>query len=89
MDRAEAYELASRELGLIESGGYGAAAEHIDTAAQKVVSVSSGNSYDVEISYHWKEARHEHILVICTVTSKSWFAHEKLEESLTLYEAAN
>jgi len=84
MDRAEAYKLAQDELGEIEEAGYIAASEHIDTIALKEVTSLSGKAYEIELSYLWKESEHEDILVICRVTSKSWFTHQQLEESITL-----
>ena len=74
MDRAEAYELASRELGLIESSGYGAAAEHIDTAAQKVVSTHMTLRFPITgkrpgMNTFWLSAR---LLLKAGLFMKSW-----------------
>ena len=88
MDRAEALSLAKKELDSIRQAGYGAAAEHIDTVQQKCVTDDSGHGYDLEVSYLWEDLEHENILVICRVTSKTWFAHERLEASVTLAASA-
>ena len=88
MDRVEAYELARKELSTIEISGYGVASEHIDTVFHKDVSAVSGTTYDVELTYAWEGSEHEEILVFCVVTSKSWFKHEHLEESITLCSRA-
>lgn len=88
MDLAEAYELALKELRVIENAGYGVASEHIETIFQKDVPAASGTTYEVELTYVWEGAEHEEILVICRVTSKSWFKHEHLEESVTLCSRA-
>ena len=88
MDRAEAYELVRNELSIIENAGYGVVAGHIDTVVLKEVSAASGTSYEVELSYLWEDPEREKILVICRVTSKSWFKHEQLEESVILCSRA-
>jgi len=84
MDRSEAHELADSELRSIKSGGYVLASEHLDTAALKTVVAPTGASYEVELSYQWKDAAHEEILVICRVTTNKWFTHQYVEESITL-----
>lgn len=84
MDRAEAHKLAHDELKKIEQAGYAIATEHVDTAALKVVSSPTGTTYEIELSYHWKDTVHDEILVICRVTSKKWFTHEHIEEAITL-----
>jgi hypothetical protein len=84
MNRKEAYKVAHDELLQIEGDGYAIASEHIETTHLKQISGASGSKYDVEISYLWKDQEHEEILVICRVTSKDWFSHEHLEESLVL-----
>ena len=84
MDRSEARQLAQKELQVIADAGYPSAAEHIETVICKEVCAADGTHYDMELSYHWKGEVHEDILVICTLTSKDWFSHERLEESTTL-----
>ena len=84
MNRAEAGELALSELRLVEREGCGCASKHLGTSTRKALTADSGTRYDVELSYHWKGDSHEEILVICTVTSKDWFSHERVEKSLTL-----
>jgi len=84
MDRTEACRISNNELSVIESAGYAIASGHIETAVLKKVTTAGGASYEVELSYHWKEQEHENILVICTVTSKSWFTYDRIEGSITL-----
>ena len=84
MDRAEAHEMAQQELKVIEAAGYAIASEHLDTATLKDVTSPAGNGYEIELSYQWKDLEHEEILVICRVSSRKWFTHEHLEESVTL-----
>jgi hypothetical protein len=88
MNRIEAYKLAQNELGKIEEAGYAAAAEHVGTISLKDMSAPNGRTFELELSYHWNDEDQESILVICRVISKSWFEHEKLEESITLYADA-
>ncbi|MGB1142093.1 MAG: hypothetical protein ACPG1A_14420 [Halioglobus sp.] len=87
MDKAEARALAQASLATIASDGYGAAAEHVDTVHLDQVTADSGTHYEMETSYLWKGEAHEDILVICRITSKHWFSHEHLEESITLHTA--
>jgi hypothetical protein len=88
MNRAEAYILAKNELNVIESDGYGTASQHIETIIQKSVSAPSGSDYDVELSYLWENSNNDKILVICRVSSRNWFQHEQLEETITLCSRA-
>jgi hypothetical protein len=88
MDRVEAYKLARDELGKVEEAGFAAASEHIDMISLKDVSAPSGKTFEIELSYLWKDTDQEEILAICRVTSKSWFEHERLEESITLCTSA-
>ena len=78
--------MARDELSKIEAAGYAAASEHIDTVSLKDMSVPGGDSYEVELSYLWKDREQASILAICRVTSKSWFERNQLEESVTLCE---
>ena len=87
MDKTEARTLARHSLAAIAAEGYGAAAEHVDTVHLGNVTADSGTDYELETSYLWKDKEHEDILVICRVTSKGWFSHEHLEESITLHTA--
>ena len=84
MDRSEAQQLAQTELRAIRDGGYALASEHLDTATLKMVTCATGSVYEVELSYQWKGAEHEEILVICRVSAKKWFTHQYVEESITL-----
>ena len=84
MDRSEAHEIADGELKSIKSGGYALASEHLDTAMLKTATSATGATYEIELSYQWKGAEHEEILVICRVTTKKWFTHQYIEESITL-----
>ncbi len=84
MDRSQARNLAQNELKVVLDAGYTVASEHIDTSTRREVCDGNGKSYALELSYHWAGEEHDSILVICTVTSKDWFSHQRLEESLTL-----
>ena len=87
MDRSEAHELAESELRSIKSAGYALASEHLDTAMLKTVTSAAGATYEIELSYQWKGAEHEEILIICRVTTKKWFTHQYIEDSSTLASA--
>ncbi|MDX1734034.1 MAG: hypothetical protein R3228_06700 [Halioglobus sp.] len=84
MDEEEAQALAQEELSRVEAAGYAVASEHIDTVVLKEVHGASGTGYEIEVSYQWRGGEHEEILVICRVTSKEWFSHRHVEESLHL-----
>jgi hypothetical protein len=84
IDREEAHKVARNELGVIERAGYVVASELIDTIILKDVCADSGISYAVELSYLWKDEECAEILVICNITSKEWFRHQQVQESITL-----
>lgn len=88
MDRIEAHTVAQGELGNIEEAGYATASEHVGTIALKNISAASGKIYEIELSYHWKDKEQVSILIICRVTSRKWFEHQRLDESVTLCEDA-
>ena len=84
MNRSDANSVTRQYLHDIACAGYATASEHVETIILKNVTTACGGNYEVELSYLWKDEERVEILVICKITSKDWFRHEQLQESITL-----
>lgn len=51
-----------------------------------LVSRKEGYTYDIEISYKWKNQKQEVIIISCGVTSNNWYQHEQLNKSISLHK---
>lgn len=86
MDRTEAYKIAQDELVRVEQEGFESALSNLGASLQEDISGPSGDLYNVELIFQEHNDRKRRVKVTCSVTSKNWFRHEQLSESVILCE---
>ena len=84
MDKAEAYKIAQRQLLIVENNSYENAYFKVNSKSQSEVTGAAGVSYEVELFYTWGNKEKNSIKVACSVTTKNWYQHEQLTESITI-----
>jgi hypothetical protein len=86
MNKIEAYNIAQNQLLSIKDKGFNGIKSYIGNVDKREILGKEGATYDVEISYKWKNKKKEVIIITCSVTSNNWFQHEQLNESISLYK---
>lgn len=81
MDRSEAYKLAQQKLLEAEELGYEVAAK---LATQAGTTTLESGQFGIDIAYSWANKKGASVKVTCTVTSRNWYKHEQIQESIVL-----